>query len=56
MPAGLKPGQIKQFKESVMESWKKADASLYAQYRSLQSQLGAAVNGDPSIMRKLNEE
>lgn len=56
MPAGMNNAeQIKKFKLSVMESWKKADAALYAEYRSLQSRLGAAINGDPYIMRKIGE-
>jgi len=55
MPSGLNVEQIKKFKLSVMESWEKASPELYAEYRSLQKQLGTAINGDPSIMRKLRE-
>ncbi|HXH18975.1 MAG TPA: hypothetical protein VNJ07_07810 [Chitinophagales bacterium] len=55
MPTGMNAEQIKKFKDSVMESWQKADVKLYEQYRLLQSRLGAAINGDPSVMRKLRE-
>jgi|GEM_PF-1441940 len=55
MPAGLKVDQIKKFKESVMESWSKADSKLYAEYRSLQNQLGVAISGNPMVMQKLRE-